>query len=74
MYVQAIKRLQERNKLSEAEAKMRVASQISNNETVAHANVVLCSLWRPEYTQKQVQRAWNNLIERLSIKSETSVG
>lgn len=71
---EAIRRLQERNHLTEEEAKARVASQIPNSETVAHANVVLCSLWRPAYTQKQVHRAWNNLIERLSIKSETSVG
>lgn len=71
---EAIKRLQERNLLTEAEAKARVASQISNSETVKHANVVLCSLWRPACTQKQVQRAWNNLIERLSLKPENSVG
>lgn len=70
---EAIKRLQERNQMTEAEAKIRVAAQLPNSETVAHANVVLCSLWRPACTQKQVQRAWNNLIERLSIKPETSV-
>uniref|UniRef100_A0A1B6MQ73 Bifunctional coenzyme A synthase n=1 Tax=Graphocephala atropunctata TaxID=36148 RepID=A0A1B6MQ73_9HEMI len=64
---EAIKRLMERNGLSEEEAKARLESQPTNTEYVERANVVFCSLWQKEFTQKQVDRAWTNLKERLNL-------
>ena len=54
MCLQAVRRLVNRNGLSEDEAIKRVGSQITNEQRVAKANVVLCTLWEPEVTQKQV--------------------
>ena len=61
---EAIKRLGDRNGLSVEEAKKRLASQLKNKERVSRANVVLSTLWEPEYTQKQVEKAWEGLQER----------
>lgn len=62
---EAIKRLKDRNGLSEQEAKKRLASQLKNKERVSQANVVLSTLWEPGYTQKQVEKAWKGLQERI---------
>ncbi|XP_028393410.1 bifunctional coenzyme A synthase-like [Dendronephthya gigantea] len=62
---EAVKRLNERNGLSEDEARKRLGSQMKNKERVIQANVVLSTLWEPEYTQKQVEKAWKGLQERL---------
>ena len=62
---EAVRRLGERNELSEEEAKKRLASQLKNRERVSRANVVLSTLWEPEYTQKQVEKAWRGLQERI---------
>ena len=62
---EAIKRMNERNGLSEEEAKKRLASQLKNKQRVSKANVVLSTLWKPEYTQKQVEKAWKGLQERM---------
>ena len=62
---EAVKRLGERNELSEEEAKKRLASQLKNRERVSRANVVLSTLWEPEHTQKQVEKAWRGLQERI---------
>ncbi|KAL1137624.1 hypothetical protein AAG570_009320 [Ranatra chinensis] len=63
---EAVRRIKERTNLSEEEAKLRVMSQPSNLEQVSNAHLVFCTLWRPEYTQKQVERAWKGLMERLN--------
>ena len=49
-----MKRLADRNKLTEEEALQRINSQITNEERVIKANVVLSTLWEPEVTQRQV--------------------
>ena len=54
IYLQAVKRMGERNKLTEDQAKQRLESQLSNQERVQRSNVILSSLWEPEYTQSQV--------------------
>ena len=56
-----MKRLQERNNLSENEANSRIAALPSNLEFLEKANVVLCTFWSPKYTQKQVEKAWKAL-------------
>ncbi|KAM3965113.1 bifunctional Phosphopantetheine adenylyltransferase - Dephospho-CoA kinase [Aphomia sociella] len=62
---EAIKRLQKRNNLSVEEAKQRIASQPSNMEQVALANIVFSPYWSYEYTQSQIDRAWDHLQEYL---------
>lgn len=58
---EAISRLQERNNLTEEEAKQRIDAQPSNKEQVDLANVVFSPFWSYEYTQMQVDSAWKNL-------------
>lgn len=52
---QAVKRIVERNSMSEEEALRRVESQGANVGRVSRAHVVLSTLWEPEVTQKQVR-------------------
>lgn len=66
---EAIKRLQERNALSEDEAKKRIEAQPSNQEQVEHANIVFSPFWSYEYTQKQIDRAWEHLQEYLKTRN-----
>ncbi|XP_077286040.1 bifunctional Phosphopantetheine adenylyltransferase - Dephospho-CoA kinase isoform X2 [Arctopsyche grandis] len=60
---EAVKRLKERNGLSEQEAKDRLSSQPSNSEQVANANIVFSSFWSYEFTSLQVTKAWENLLK-----------
>jgi phosphopantetheine adenylyltransferase/dephospho-CoA kinase len=62
---EAIKRVMERNQMTEDEVKKRLASQPSNSTIVHHSNVVFSSLWSYEYSQQQAERAWKELKERL---------
>ncbi|ESO00545.1 hypothetical protein HELRODRAFT_82715 [Helobdella robusta] len=62
---EAEKRIMERNKVSQGEARERIKSQISNQERISRSNVVLCTLWEYPYTQKQVEKAWRLLLERI---------
>lgn len=62
---EAVKRLVERNHLTEEAAQQRLHSQISNEDRVSRADVVLCTFWAPEVTQKQVEKAWTLLQQRL---------
>ncbi|XP_013194903.1 bifunctional coenzyme A synthase isoform X2 [Amyelois transitella] len=61
--LEAVKRLQQRNSLTEEEAKQRIASQPSNLEQIEHANMVFSPFWSYEYTQAQIDRAWDSLQE-----------
>jgi phosphopantetheine adenylyltransferase / dephospho-CoA kinase len=65
---ESIRRTMERDKVSEQDARRRLNSQISNKERVNYANVVLATLWEPEYTQKQCEKAWNLLMKRTKDK------
>lgn len=51
---QVIKRVMERDQVSEEAAEKRLEAQITNAERVRYANVVFSTQWEPEYTQKQV--------------------
>jgi len=66
MYLQAIKRIMNRNKLSEEAAKLRIEIQPSNTEQVKEANVVICTLWSHEITLEQVEKAWKELTAALA--------
>ncbi|XP_031548868.1 bifunctional coenzyme A synthase-like [Actinia tenebrosa] len=63
---EAINRMLSRDKMNEQQAINRVRAQMSNEDRVSHAHVALSSLWEPEYTQKQVERAWKGLQERIT--------
>ncbi|CAG4971479.1 unnamed protein product [Colias eurytheme] len=58
---EAIKRLQVRNNQTEEEARQRVDAQPTNSEQIAMANIVFSPYWSYEYTQQQIDRAWENL-------------
>ncbi|GLV32971.1 Bifunctional Phosphopantetheine adenylyltransferase - Dephospho-CoA kinase [Carabus blaptoides fortunei] len=69
---EAVRRLQDRNGLSEREARARLASQSANTELVTRANVVLCTVWSYEYTQQTVERSAGKLAIRKGIYSNGS--
>lgn len=53
-FFKAVKRLHDRNNLSEEEAMKRIHLGVTNSELVSKSNVILCSEWEYEYTQQQV--------------------
>ncbi|XP_064895375.1 bifunctional coenzyme A synthase isoform X1 [Columba livia] len=63
---EAVKRIMARDGLSEEAARSRLRSQMSNSRRVEQSQVVLCTLWEPEVTRKQVEKAWALLQQRLS--------
>lgn len=54
IFFKAVKRLHDRNNLSEEEAMKRIHLGVTNSELVSKSNVILCSEWEYEYTQQQV--------------------
>ncbi|CAF1290394.1 unnamed protein product [Didymodactylos carnosus] len=62
---EAIRRICERDHLSNDDAQRRLSNQMTNAERVNEANVVLCTYWETYITQNQVQLAWNLLMERI---------
>ncbi|XP_053555207.1 bifunctional coenzyme A synthase [Bombina bombina] len=65
---EAVIRIMNRDGVSEDAAMKRLANQLSNSQRVEQSNVVLCTLWEPEVTQRQVQKAWDLLQERMNQK------
>jgi len=61
---ESVRRSSERDKLPIEEIKKRIKSQLPNKARLEYANVVLATLWEPEYTQMQVEKAWKLLRER----------
>ncbi|KAM7356872.1 bifunctional Phosphopantetheine adenylyltransferase - Dephospho-CoA kinase [Cochliomyia hominivorax] len=68
--VEAVKRVVERNGLTEEEAKRRLASQMSNHEIVSKSHVIFSSLWDSEFTLKQAEKAWNMLMQELNEQKQ----
>lgn len=62
---EALSRILLRDGLPQEQAANRIKSQISNKERVDKANVAICTLWEPEFTQEQVVKAWEKLQERI---------
>lgn len=56
--VQAVRRIMERDGLSEAAANSRLQSQMSGQRMVEQSHVVLSTLWEPQVTQQQVGSRW----------------
>ncbi|XP_055840806.1 bifunctional coenzyme A synthase [Episyrphus balteatus] len=67
---EAIRRVVERNGLSEEEARKRIANQIDNQIVVEKSNVVFSSEWSPDYTQKQAEKAWTMITTELKQKTK----
>ena len=68
---EAIRRAMQRDNASLEKVNGILESQFSNKKRIECANVALCSLWEPEYTHKQIEKAWNLLKERTYIKDAT---
>ncbi|XP_053424841.1 bifunctional coenzyme A synthase [Nycticebus coucang] len=62
---EAVRRIVERDGLSEAAAQSRLQSQMSGQQLVDQSHVVLSTLWEPQITQRQVEKAWALLQERI---------
>ncbi|XP_032890697.1 bifunctional coenzyme A synthase [Amblyraja radiata] len=61
---EALKRIMERDNINEEDAKKRLANQWTSAQRVHHANVVLCTQWEPQFTEEQIQKAWQLLQKR----------
>ncbi|XP_016048885.1 bifunctional coenzyme A synthase isoform X2 [Erinaceus europaeus] len=63
---EAIRRIVERDGLSESAAQSRLQSQMNGQQLVDQSHVVLSTLWEPRVTQCQVEKAWALLQKRIS--------
>lgn len=61
----AVARLRDRNNLDEAAARARISSQLSNEERIARADIVIENNGTLDELQKRVQQAWEELQARL---------
>ena len=64
---EAVRRIQARDGISADQAKSRIQSQISNEERIEKSHVQLCTLWEEEFTQRQCEKAWNLLKQRIHV-------
>lgn len=64
---EAVARIQERDGKTKEEAEKIIQSQMSNEDIVAHSNVVFSTLWDAHFTQKQVEKAWKMLMRDLGL-------
>uniref|UniRef100_A0A2K6EHH4 Cytidyltransferase-like domain-containing protein n=1 Tax=Propithecus coquereli TaxID=379532 RepID=A0A2K6EHH4_PROCO len=62
---EAVRRIVERDGLSEAAAQSHLQSQMSGQQLEDQSHVVLSTLWEPHFTQRQVEKAWALLQERM---------
>uniref|UniRef100_A0A1I8P5V1 Bifunctional coenzyme A synthase n=1 Tax=Stomoxys calcitrans TaxID=35570 RepID=A0A1I8P5V1_STOCA len=69
---EAVRRVVERNNISEEDAKRRLASQPSNSEIVAKSHVVFSSQWDTNFTLTQAEKAWQMLMGEIKSSRETS--
>ncbi|XP_052872983.1 bifunctional coenzyme A synthase [Anopheles cruzii] len=66
---EAIRRLMERNQLAEKEAIRRVDAQVtSTEEIVKSSDIVFCTLWSYEFSQRQAEKAWAIIQQELKLK------
>jgi phosphopantetheine adenylyltransferase/dephospho-CoA kinase len=70
---EALQRVVERDGVPEEAANKRIDAQITNEERVSHAHVVLSTLWEREETQRQVDKAWKLLESRIAQKLKSSL-
>ena len=65
----AVARLRDRNNLDEDAARARIASQLSNAERIARADVVIENNGTLDELQQRVRQAWEELQARLQAAS-----
>jgi phosphopantetheine adenylyltransferase/dephospho-CoA kinase len=65
---EAVDRVVKRNGFTSEEAMKRVKTQFSNSDRVKKANVVFCSLWDYQFTDRQVRKAWDMLQKQFMSK------
>lgn len=70
---EAVKRVVERNHLSETEARNRLASAVPNADIVAKSQVIFSSQWDYDFTYRQAERAWHMLNKELDGKPQSSL-
>lgn len=61
-----LKRLMEKRKMPEAEARQRIASQAAQAQKLASANVVIDNNGNVDVTWQQVQNAWNQVRQAVT--------
>ena len=66
---QLVRRVMERNSLPEEEATQRLAAQPENKMYVDHAHIVIGTQWDPEVTRGQVEKAWQQVLNRIDQKN-----
>ncbi|XP_034102912.1 bifunctional coenzyme A synthase [Drosophila albomicans] len=69
---EAVKRVMERNSLSETEARNRLANQVANADIVDKSQVIFSSQWDYDFTQSQAERAWQLLLKELNDGKQQS--
>ena len=62
---ESVKRIMDRDGFNEEQARIRIESQMNNKERIGKSHVVISTLWEPEFTQKIVEKAWDELIKRI---------
>ncbi|KAL0984428.1 hypothetical protein UPYG_G00141350 [Umbra pygmaea] len=67
---EAVSRIMARDRITREDAERRLQSQWSTARQVAQASVVLCTLWEPEVTRRQVRKAWELLQMRIQQRLE----
>nr|CAG4644061.1 EOG090X0864 [Lepidurus arcticus] len=67
---EAVRRAVARDRLTVEAAEKRLAAQMTNVERLKYAHVPFSTLWEPEFTQKQVENAWGEVQELLSLPAE----
>ncbi|XP_030242358.1 bifunctional coenzyme A synthase [Drosophila navojoa] len=70
---EAVRRIIERNNLSEKEARNRLANQVKNTDIVAKSQVIFSSQWDYDFTQLQAERAWKMLNKELDGRPQSSL-
>lgn len=60
-----IQRLMDRNHLSYQDAIKRIASQLPLNKKLADINRIILNTKDPDYTRKQVEKAWEEIQKRI---------
>ncbi|XP_077170269.1 bifunctional coenzyme A synthase isoform X2 [Paroedura picta] len=62
---EAIRRILIRDGISEEAARKRLGNQMPSSQRVKHSHVILCTMWEPEVTYEQAEKAWALLQKRL---------
>ncbi|GAV07197.1 hypothetical protein RvY_17068 [Ramazzottius varieornatus] len=62
---EAVKRITERDSVTKEEALRRLHTQLSNRQRIDQAHVIFSTLWDYSVTHAQVDRAWQELTQRL---------